>query len=72
VARRTDGYVAQVLRDGGIVVSRQLAHAVRVLTVISLQRGAIGVGFISDKPDVDGLWSLAALDHVDGYPLAFG
>jgi hypothetical protein len=35
------------------------------------KKGAIGTGAISDEPDVDGLRSLAALDHVDGYPLAF-
>jgi hypothetical protein len=32
---------------------------------------ATGAGSISDEPDIDGLRSLAAFDHVDGYPLAF-
>jgi hypothetical protein len=35
------------------------------------KKGTIGTGFISDEPDVDGLRSLATLDHIDGYSLAF-
>ena len=49
----------------------QRAHSSRALVVIiRCQRGSYRPD-LSDQPDVDGLRSLAALDHVDSYSLAF-
>src|SRR5580704_3998643 len=55
---------------GACVVVPASAHSGRLLAVITrCQRGSYRPD-LSDQPDVDGLRSLAALDHVDRYSLA--
>jgi hypothetical protein len=68
----TSDVVEASLEGGGRCSSCQLAHPGRVLCGNNpLPTRVLLAGSISDEPDVDGLQSLAALDHVDGYPLAF-